>query len=192
MNKDLLQVGEWFSWPGRSTHSIRTWRRFRRDVRNKNNLLLRRLGEFEDPILVAGCQRSGTTALARAVTRSEGMTNYWFGPDDELDAAMILSGCVPHGPRGRYCFQTTYINERWREYLDHPGRFRMVWVLRNPRSVVYSMLNNWGRFAFEELFKYCGADGLDDLERRRFRDVDGPREECAEPTLQTVDRRRGG
>jgi ligand-binding sensor domain-containing protein len=44
--------------------------------------------------------------------------NYWFGRDDELDAALILSGHVDHQQNGRYCFQTTYINECFREYFE--------------------------------------------------------------------------
>lgn len=168
MNRNLLQIQDWISWPGRSPSTIRTWRRFRRDVRNRHQPLLKCLGNFQNPVLVAGCQRSGTTALARVITKSRGMTNYWSGRDDELDAALILAGCVRHEPRGRYCFQTTYINECYREYLEHKGAYRMVWVLRNPVSVVYSMLYNWGRFAFDELFRYCGADQLEGAERRKY------------------------
>lgn len=105
--------------------------------------------------------------LARILTQSEGMVNYWFGPDDELDAALILSGNVAHEPRGRYCFQTTYLNECYPEYFEH-NNFRMVWVLRNPHSVVYSMLHNWRRFALNELFDSCAAQMLDDRYKRRF------------------------
>jgi hypothetical protein len=105
--------------------------------------------------------------LARVITQSEGMVNYWFGSDDELDAALILSGYVPHQPRGRYCFQTTYLNERYAEYFEHKS-FRMVWVLRNPHSVVYSMLHNWKDFALNELFKSCATHLLEERYRRRF------------------------
>jgi hypothetical protein len=47
------------------------------------------------------------------------MTQYYFGSDNELDAALILSGRVAHEPQGRYCFQTTYLNECYSEYFEH-------------------------------------------------------------------------
>lgn len=95
------------------------------------------------------------------------MVNYWFGPDDELDAALILSGREAHQPRGRYCFQTTYLNEHYPEYYEH-ANFRMVWVLRNPHSVVYSMLHNWKDFALNELFNSCASEIIDDQNKRRY------------------------
>jgi len=150
-----------------NNNAIKTWPQFARAVRSKQEKLLGRLEDFPDSILIAGCQRSGTTMLARIITQSEGMVNYWFGPDDELDAALILSGQVEHAPRGRYCFQTTYLNERYPEYFEHTN-FKMLWVLRNPHSVVYSMLHNWRRFALNELFGSCAIPLLDDRYRRRF------------------------
>lgn len=150
-----------------NNNAIKTWQQFAKRVRNTQDKLFSRLDEFPDSILIAGCQRSGTTMLARIITQSEGMVNYWFGPDDELDAALILSGNVGHKPRGRYCFQTTYLNERYPEYFEHEN-FRMVWVLRNPHSVVYSMLHNWRHFALNELFTSCATQLLDDRYRRRF------------------------
>ncbi len=124
-------------------------------------LLLHRIDEFPDSVLVTGCQRSGTTALARAINASPAMVDYRFGRDDELDAAQILAGRVDHVPRGRYCFQTTYLNQCYGEYLEHRSPQRIVWVLRNPYSVVYSMVYNWGRFAFNELFAACGSPLLE-------------------------------
>jgi len=150
-----------------NSKAIKTWPRFAKSVRSKQDQLLSRLDDYPDSILIAGCQRSGTTMLARLITRSEGMVNYWFGPDDELDAALILSGQVEHEPRGRYCFQTTYLNERYPEYFGHKT-FRLVWVLRNPHSVVYSMLHHWRRFALNELFSSCATPLLDARYQRRF------------------------
>ncbi len=69
---------------------------------------------------------------------------------------------------GRHCFQTTYLNERWREYLDPSLNFRMVWTLRNPHSVVYSMVHNWRRFALNEVFLACGFAHMDARDRVRF------------------------
>lgn len=149
--------------------TINTWQSFGKKVRSQGCDLLKRLDEFPRSILVTGCQRSGTTAVTRMVTTSEGMENYWFGKDDELDAALILSGEVVHEPKGRYCFQTTYLNECYGEYFQHDQDHRIIWVLRNPFSVVYSMLHNWGRFAFNELFSACGASGLNAKEMKRYR-----------------------
>ncbi len=141
---------------------IKTWRQFARHIRPKGCTLLRRLDRFPKAILITGCQRSGTTMLARVITLSDGMTNYWFGKDDELDAALILSGEVETDLTGRFCFQTTYLNECYHEYFEHNGDYRMVWVLRNPFSVVYSLLYNWRRWTLNELFRACGADLLDE------------------------------
>ena len=165
---------------------INTWKRFARDVRAGKCKLLKELPKFDNSILVAGCQRSGTTALSRVITTSNGMVNYWFGKDDELDAALILSGNVHHVPRGRYCFQTTYLNECYIEYFDHLQKHRLIWIIRNPFSVIYSMMYNWGSFAFNELFDACGAPLLGEEESRnyvRFGRIVVPRlrESCATP-----------
>jgi hypothetical protein len=105
--------------------------------------------------------------LARIITESEGMVNYWFGQDDELDAALILSGYVDHRPRGRYCFQTTYVNECYREYYEHTNGHRMVWVLRNPVSVVYSMLHNWGNP--NRVFVTCGVPMIAGIDKWMYK-----------------------
>lgn len=152
----------------KNKNAIKTWQKFSKNVRATQGRLLPRLGDFHDSILIAGCQRSGTTMLARIITQSEGMVNYWFGPDDELDAALILSGQVQHEVQGRYCFQTTFLNERYQEYFEHPN-YRMLWVLRNPHSVVYSMLHNWKSFGLNELFKSCGIHSLCEECQRRYR-----------------------
>lgn len=151
----------------KSYFMINTWQKFAKHVRSEGCCLLKNLDKFPDSVLVAGCQRSGTTMLSRIITQSEGMVNYWFGHDDELDAALILSGRVNHKPKGRYCFQTTYLNECYHEYFEHKG-YKMIWVLRNPYSVVYSMLNNWGRFALNELFRGCATDLLNNIEKQRY------------------------
>jgi len=144
---------------------IRSWRQFAREVRSKNCNLLKELHKFPDSILVTGCQRSGTTMLSRIISQSEGMVNFWVGKDDELDGAVILSGQVKHNSRGRHCFQTTYLNECYYEYFDHCRHHKIIWVLRNPFSVVYSMRYNWTRFALNELFVACGSKFLSDKEK---------------------------
>lgn len=145
-----------------------SWKRFHNEVRSKGCHLFRMLGKFENSILVAGCQRSGTTILARVITQSEGMIDYPVRSDDELDAALILSGVEEHEPKGRYCFQTTYLNECYPEYFNDKYDYKLIWVLRNPFSVVYSMKYNWSVFSFNELFDACGATQLNDREKQRY------------------------
>lgn len=140
----------------RNDNYITTWRQFWNIYKVQGCRLLNRLDDFPNSILVAGCQRSGTTLLSRIINESEGITTYWFGPDDELDAALILSGYVEHEPRGRYCFQTTYINDCYREYSVYKDRHKIIWLLRNPFSVIYSMLNNWNDESLNELYRSCG------------------------------------
>lgn len=148
--------------------TIKSWKKFEEILRSAGYDLLKRLDEFPDSILVTGCQRSGTTILSRIITQSDGMVNYQFGADDELDAALILSGYVDHVPQGRYCFQTTYLNECYREYFKHNNGHKIIWVLRNPFSVVYSMCCNWRNFALNELFRMCGSHLLEGKDRRRY------------------------
>jgi hypothetical protein len=143
-------------WNGRP---IRSWAAFHSTVKQPGRPLLAKLDDYADPILVAGCQRSGTTALTRLLKRADGMIDHAFGHDDELDGALLLAGHATRGTEGRHCFQTTYLNDRFREYFEHRG-FRLIWMLREPRSVVYSMLNNWKRGALNRLYDACGAEVL--------------------------------
>ena len=140
----------------RNDKYITTWRQFWKLFKPKGCSLLKRLDEFPNSILVTGCQRSGTTLLSRIINESDEITKYWFGPDDELDAALILSGYVEHEPQGRYCFQTTYVNECYHEYFKYNNRHKIIWVLRNPFSVIYSMLYNWNDGSLNELYRSCG------------------------------------
>jgi hypothetical protein len=148
--------------------STEAWKKFRYRIRNRGVSLLNRLDAFSDPILVAGCQRSGTTMLSRVIANSDGIRQFRFGIDDELDAALVLSGTIQHFPKGRYCFQTTYLNEAYQEYLAHVGGFKLLWVVRNPVSVAYSLAYNWRRFPLNELFQYCGVRSMGRKDRRRY------------------------
>jgi len=151
----------------RQSTPVGSWAQFDRKVRFSGRKLLGELDRFRDCILVAGCQRSGTTALSRLLTASAGMVKFQFGRDDELDAAQILSGWVPYPSEGRFCFQTTYLNGSYPEYYEHRS-YRLIWVLRNPYSVIYSMLRNWKRGALNRLFRHCGSGLLTDSERRTY------------------------
>lgn len=153
---------------------VKTWDHFTKYVRPKGCHLLDHLPLYPDSVLVTGCQRSGTTILSRVLTNSEGMTNYWFGHDDELDAALILSGYIDYKKEdGRYCFQTTYLNECYPEYFKHTTPYKIIWVLRSPYSVVYSMLHNWHRLALKELFLCCGFSLLSDRQQKTYQRFGG-------------------
>ena len=151
----------------RRYHSRRHgWKRFARDFRGRSEPLLSMLGTFPGAVLVAGCQRSGTTMLTRVIAASRDFRRFAFTHDDELDAALILAGAIHLPAAGRYCFQTTYLNERYGEYSLLGAEQRLIWVVRNPHSVVYSMVHNWRRYALEDLYRSCGrdpaqADGMD-------------------------------
>lgn len=148
---------------------ITSWPDFHRLVKSKGCYLLRQLNEFPASILITGCQRSGTTILAKIISESEGIASYPFGDDSELDGALILSGFVDHQPApGRHCFQTTFLNECYTEYYDYFRDHKIVWVIRNPYSVVYSMLYNWGRPSFDSLFSSCGLSMARAKEQRRL------------------------
>jgi len=149
------------------THSARitTWLQFNEIRRSTEFRLLKRLDEFPNSVLVTGCQRSGTTMLTEIITQSEGMVDYQFGEDISLDAALILSGCVNQQRQGRYCFQTTHVDERYNEYFEQRVEFKIIWSLRNPLSVVYSMLYNWPEYALNITFQRCGAPLLNGAEK---------------------------
>lgn len=143
---------------------IKTWQEFRSLTEDRPSKLLERLHLFPNSILVTGCQRSGTTMLSEILLGSEGLVDFRVGEDSELDGALILSGLSDYAPTGRYCFQTTYLNECYTEYFDH-SNFKMVWLLRNPASVVYSMLSNWQADALNRLFVGCGVPALSGFDR---------------------------
>jgi hypothetical protein len=135
----------------------RTWQRFHRRLRSTGRPLLKALPQYPTSVLVAGCQRSGTTMLTRVIAGSRGFQRFRFTHDDELDAALILAGEVDVPQSRRYCFQSTYLNECYREYRSLQPHQRLIWVLRNPYSVVHSMIFNWRRFALRELYAAVGT-----------------------------------
>lgn len=152
-------------WNGEPVHS---WAQFHNVVKRPERRLLSRLDQYEDSLLVSGCQRSGTTALTRLLKRTERIVDARFGADDELDGALLLAGQVERLADGRHCFQTTYLNDRFPEYFDH-DRFRLIWILREPRSVIRSMLHNWKRAALDRLYAACGDTGsVNSRDRRRL------------------------
>lgn len=151
-----------------SNTNIKDWRTFARLYRFKGRKLLQELEKFDDAILVTGVQRSGTTILTRIIIESGALVDFREGGDDELEAALILSGETGYAREGRHCFQTTYLNEAYREYLDHKGNYTMIWVVRNPYSVVYSMVHNWRRYTLDNLFRGTGVNLLEGNDKRLY------------------------
>jgi len=146
---------------------ITTWREFTKKVRKMQEKLLVSLSDFRDPILVTGCQGSGSTLLSRTIMSAKSLSDYRRGGDSELEGALILSGRAEVTDRsGRFCFQTTYLNECYREYFEHAGRFKLIFVIRDPESAVHAMCHHWGNgifrtdFALNELYQACGANRL--------------------------------
>jgi hypothetical protein len=135
-----------------------TWGRFHHRLRKSGRPLLKNLARYPNSVLVAGCQRSGTTILTRVIACASGFQQFAFTPDDELDAALILAGELDVPSERRYCFQTVYVNEGWREYRTLGPDQKLIWVLRNPFSVVYSMVYNWKRAALRRLYDSCMAE----------------------------------
>jgi hypothetical protein len=147
----------------------RSWRRFHHGPRASPGPLFAGLSRYPDAVLVAGCQRSGTTMLTRLIARSKGFCDLALTEDAELDAALALCGEIDLPTNRRYCFQTTYLNGRFPEYRTIQHGQKLIWVLRNPFSVVYSMAYNWGRFALNELYEDCGIRHADPAQLRRSR-----------------------
>jgi hypothetical protein len=144
-----------------------TWPRFHHGPRRSGLPLLRNLSRYPDCVLVAGCQRSGTTMLTRIIAGAAGFRRLALTTDDELDAALALAGYVDLPVGHRYCFQTTYLNECYPEYGGLGPAQRLIWVVRNPNSVVHSMVHNWRRFALDELYEFCGSQPAEREQRRR-------------------------
>jgi hypothetical protein len=145
----------------------RTWQRFHRGVRKPGLPLLKNLSQYPQSVLVAGCQRSGTTMLTRLIAGSTNFSRLAITRDDELDAALALAGFIDLPKERRYCFQTTYLNEHYRDYQTLGPQQRLIWVLRNPYSVVHSMLHNWQRFGLNELYEGCGIGSTSSNRLRR-------------------------
>jgi hypothetical protein len=144
----------------------KTWRRFHNGVRKLGGPLLKTIARYPNAVMVAGCQRSGTTMLTRIIAGATGFRGLALTDDDELDAALALGGQINLPTDFRYCFQTTYLNEQYTNYATLGPGHKLIWVVRNPNSVIYSMVYNWRRFALNELYEACGVQ-LTDSERLR-------------------------
>lgn len=131
--------------------------------------LLARLDDYRDALLIAGCDWSATTAITRLFKRLPCFAESSWAHDDELDGAMLLANGMQEPAEGRHCFQTTYVRERYREYFEHE-RFQLVWVVREPRAAVRSLLANRERTlpprtALRLAGKSAGGQGASRLEK---------------------------
>lgn len=153
-------------------YSIRyeEWPRFHNGPRQDPAPLTTAIARYPDAVLVAGCQRSGTTMLTRLIARSRGFRPLALTHDDELDAALALRGLVDLPSGSRYCLQTTYLNERYPEYSRMLAGQRLIWVVRKPDSVVHSMVHNWRRWALNELYEASRAEAV-----RRVPSIEAPK-----------------
>jgi hypothetical protein len=101
---------------------------------------LAELDDYPDALLIAGGDWSAVTAVTHLFKRLPDFADSSWSDDDELDGALLLAGLRPHRASGRSIFQTTYLSEHYREYLAHE-HFKLVWILREPRAAVRSLLS---------------------------------------------------
>ena len=106
--------------------------------------------------------------LAKVIAGHDAITDFSWSKDAELDAAILLSGLKRASSNGRHCFQATYLNEQYLEFNEIDKTFKLIWLVRNPESVVCSMLYNWKRFALNELFLSCGQQLLNSEQRSKL------------------------
>ena len=126
----------------RGGHGITSWAGYYADLADQP--FLAKLDDYPDALLIAGCDWSATTAVTRMFKRLPCFTDSSWGHDDELDGALLLAGHRPRAPGRRHCFQTTYVRDRYTEYFAH-DRFKLVWIVREPRAAVRSLLESRDR-----------------------------------------------
>lgn len=132
-----------------------------------------RLGNPAYYIWIFGCQRSGTTLLER-IFRSD-LDSAVFGEFSELailpkrtvlkdlpEVGIALGSC-----NARYAVvRPLFESDRAAEILNHFPQSIAVWMIRDPRYVVNSMINKWGDNFFEiSRSVEAGSDGKWRLER---------------------------
>jgi hypothetical protein len=118
---------------------IASWEQFH--LATAQRPLLARLEDFRDALLIAGCDRPAATAVTRLFKRLSCFADSTCGHDDELDGALLLAGLREPEHPGRHCFQTSYVDGRFREYFDYSG-YRLIWIVREPRAAVCSLLGD--------------------------------------------------
>ncbi len=129
------------------------WKSFLQTVRGKDVPLLKNHQQFQQAIYVYGCPRSGTTITSRLIGQSEEIADL----KNEFTTALILCGAIKHElVKRRYCLQTTYLHERYQELTQLNEDAKIVWLIRNPYSVIWSMLYHWPKYALNDLYDCCG------------------------------------
>lgn len=151
----------------RGGHNITSWHDFH--VATADVPLLAHLDDYPDSLLIAGCDWSAVTAITRLFKRLPAFADSSWGHDDELDGALLLAGLRERPMADRHCFQTSYVRERYREYFAH-DRFRLVWIVREPRAAVRSLLVDGQRTlphrtALGLAGKSSGGQGVSRLEK---------------------------
>jgi hypothetical protein len=126
----------------RGGHGITSWADFYATMQDEP--FLARLDDYPDALLIAGCDWAATTAVTRLFKRLPCFTDSSWGHDDELDGALLLAGQRARAAGPRHCFQTTYVRDRYHEYFEHE-RFKLVWIVREPRAAVRSLLESRDR-----------------------------------------------
>src|SRR5262245_23505399 len=131
--------------------------------------LLGRLDHYPNALLVSGCDWSAATAITRLFKRLNTFAASSWGHDDELDGALLLAGLQEGSTAGRHCFQTSYVREHYGEYFAH-DRFRLVWIVREPRAAVCSLLGDGQRALPRRTSlgltgKSAGGQGISRLEK---------------------------
>ena len=126
----------------RGDHGISSWSDFYSAMGDQP--FLAKLDEYPAALLIAGCDWSATTAITRLFKRLPCFADSSWDHDDELDGALLLAGRRDRPTGGRPCFQTTYVSDRYREYFAHDD-FKLVWIVREPRAAVRSLLATRGR-----------------------------------------------
>jgi hypothetical protein len=123
----------------RGEHGITAWPDFYAALADQP--FLAALDEYPDALLISGCDWSAVTAITSLFKRLPRFADAAWGHDDELDGALLLAGLREPAAAGRACFQTTYVRERYREYFAHE-RYKLVWIVREPRAAVRSLLSS--------------------------------------------------
>ncbi len=122
---------------GRGNRDIASWAGFYAATAERP--MLAALDDYSDALLIAGCDWAATTAVTRMFKRLPCFADASWSHDDELDGALLLAGLRERQSDGRYCFQTSYVREAYREYFEHEA-YRLVWIVREPRAAVRSLL----------------------------------------------------
>ena len=119
-------------------------------------------GTFTD--VAAFDEQTGALRLGKTLTTPERLVTGIENGVGKAGSRFQAAGLFLHGTtvaintilerKGARC---ALLNERYPEYAGIGPGHKLIWVVRNPYSVVYSMVYNWRRFALNELYESCGV-----------------------------------